>query len=111
MKNAFFFFVLVLLGMTACKSKPTDEDIAKELCACLEPMIKMYKEMGSQTPGQDEAAMMESIAELERVAGESQACSDQLNQKYGDLSQKQAEMEAAMNKVCPDVIQFLNENQ
>ncbi|MBK7872502.1 MAG: hypothetical protein IPJ74_18395 [Saprospiraceae bacterium] len=111
MKNIFYLLMLVSLGITACKSQPNDEAIAKELCACLEPMITLYKEMGSQSQNQDEAAMMESIAELERIAGESQACSEQLNQKYGDLSQKQVEMEAAMTKVCPDIVQFLNENQ
>ncbi|HMO40159.1 MAG TPA: hypothetical protein PKC76_11110 [Saprospiraceae bacterium] len=105
----FLSVAAILTGVAGCKSgAPSIETIAKELCACLQPMVAMYDQMGAQV-AEDEDAFMEMMEAFERTAGESQECSDALTQKYGDLADRHQEIEAAMTKTCPDVMQLLDE--
>ncbi len=110
MKLNYLLAGLLLLGLFSCKSKSSNDDaIAKELCACLQPMIAMYQKMEAQANNGDADAMIEAMQELETLAGDSQACTDRLTEKYGDLADRQEGLESAMQKNCPEVMKVLRE--
>ncbi len=53
--------------------------------------------------------MIEAMEELERLATQSQDCTDRITEKYGDLAERQAGLEDAMQKACPDIMRTLRE--
>ncbi len=97
-----FFFAV------SCNSTSEIDTIAGELCDCLRPMIEMYNTLGD---GTDSEALEGAIEELGRLAEESQSCADDMTDRYGDLAARQQEVDEAMARVCPDIVQRLNEFQ
>lgn len=108
MKIAHLLLPTLLILMVSCNSKSEIDTIAGELCDCLRPMIEMYNELEVATdPDETERTMQE----LTRLAEESQSCANGLTEKYGDLAPRQQEVDEAMARACPDIVQRLNEFQ
>ena len=49
------------------------------------------------------------LREMEKAAAEGDSCADRINEKYGDLENQQEEIEAAMQRVCPNVAKTMQE--
>lgn len=106
MKILSFSLLVCALSLFSCKSEPTIDKIAGELCECLQPMIDMYNELENVS---DPELLESAMENLSRLAQESEACADNLTAKYGDLEARQQEIDEAMGRVCPNITQRLNE--
>ncbi len=109
MKIKLFYFVLIISILASCKSKTTDEEIAKELCTCMEPIVKMYDKTEDFTEDSSLQEVEETMAEVEKEAAKSEACADGIEEKYGDLSEREDAIESAMERVCPDIMKRMEE--
>lgn len=109
MKTIYLFAFGCLISIFACKSASSDEAIAREICDCLQPMVELYEKMEADAANSESDAVIEAMEDLERLAAESQECSDQLMKKYPDLGAREAQVEAAMEKACPNVVRMLTE--
>lgn len=109
MKTTHLFILTFLLSVIACKSTSKDEIVAQEICDCLKPMVEMYEKMEAEANNADSDALIQTMEDLERLAAESQECSDRLMKKYEDLEQRQDRVEAIMQKTCPNVVRILTE--
>ncbi len=107
MKILHFASLLIINLLIACKND-TDQ-IAKELCDCLRPIVEVYNDtqgLSAEDSAEDIQAAMEK---MDQAAAESDACADRMDEKYGDLEEKQEAVEAAMQRVCPDIVAVMNE--
>ena len=117
MKN-FPFFVLLFLGVTliSCKGKKmaTDYDeMAKELCDCMNPLVEMNEEIQALTQAGDTEAVGAMFAELEGKFAEGEKCATGLQGKYGDMDtpEEEAKAKAAIRKACPKVADMMNQSE
>ncbi len=104
--------IVIIAGficLAACQPKNKTDELAKELCICLRPMIEVYERMGGQMEGADEDQIVAVLEELEALAAESEACANKITEKYGDLADREAELEPALRKACPDIMQRMDE--
>lgn len=109
MKTIYLFTFGFLISIFACKSASSEEAIAQEICDCLRPMVELYEKMEKDAANSESDAVVEAMEDLERLAAESQECSDRLMKKYPDLEAREAQVESAMEKACPNVVRMLTE--
>jgi len=109
MKTVNLALLFVISLFFSCANQNDNEQIAEELCACLRPIVDVYEETKNLSEEDSTADIQEAMEKMERAAAESDACADRLNEKYGDLADRQEEVEASMQKVCPDIVNAMNE--
>lgn len=107
MKIIRLFSVLVISLLIGCKND-TDQ-IAGELCACLRPIVQVYQETQTLSAEDSAEAIQAAMEKMDRAAAESDACADGMDERYGDLEGRQEAIEAAMQRVCPDIVQVMDE--
>lgn len=125
MRLLHFFAIVTIacLSMTACKSdkktssntntsssKTTSEinKIATELCACMQPLIDLNKQIQTLAEEGKTEEISSLITEVERLSEEGDACADRLEEKYGDIQgNDKQKVESAMEKTCPEVAKML----
>ncbi|HMR44849.1 MAG TPA: hypothetical protein PKC40_13490, partial [Saprospiraceae bacterium] len=58
----------------------------------------------------DEEAVKKMFDELGGISEKSYACSDKLEQKYGEITADEEEQaEEALQKACPQIAEFMNQ--
>lgn len=102
-------FVLIISLLISCKGKNSTEQIAEELCDCLRPIVEVYEATQNISEEDRTEDIQIAMDKMEKAAAESDACADRINEKYGDLENQQEEIEAAMQRVCPNVAKVMEE--
>ncbi len=129
----YFFFAWVAIAMVACggqspeathaeavedapgKADMSDADydsMADELCACLQPVLELTEALQQKQSEGDEAGMVALLDNLEQIMKTSEACVDNVDQKY-HLTTEEAQQKAteALEKACPDIMAMLQSLQ
>jgi len=114
----FPLFILLILGlsMISCKGKKMKTDynaMAKELCDCMNPLVKMNEKIQELTQAGDTEAVGEMFSELEAKFAEGEQCALDLEKKYGDMNTPEAEAKAkaAIRKTCPKVADMMDQSE
>lgn len=109
MKITSIALVLTISLLASCKDKSNYEKIAEELCNCLRPVVEVYE--ASQNISEDDSPedIQTAMEKMEQAGMESNTCVDALTEKYGNMENQEAEVEAAMQRVCPDIAKAMNE--
>lgn len=83
--------------------------MASDLCDCMKPLAAAYSEMEDLDTESSNMEDLENLMNrLESQADRTDACIDQLEEKYGEaLETEQTNIETAMGKVCPEVMTLL----
>lgn len=117
MKNLPLFLILLLsVGMSSCKGKKmaTDYDeMAKELCDCMNPLVEMNEEIQKLTQAGDTEAVGAMFSELEGKFAEGERCATGLETKYGSMNtpEEEAKAKAAIRKTCPKVADMMDQSE
>ena len=103
-------WVLVLVMAGACRSTSPEKEVAQEFCQCFRNMTELYDKIQSQDESTAEHQLIELMQELESAATASEECVERVEMDYGDLiDQKEEEIKAKMQQLCPDVVETLEE--
>ena len=102
-------FILIVSLLMSCKGKNSTEQIAEELCDCLRPIAEVYEATQNLSAEDSAEDIQAAMDKMEKAAAEGDACADRINEKYGDLENQQEEIEAAMQRVCPNVAKTMQE--
>lgn len=117
MKNLSLLILLVLsISLFSCKGKKmaTDYDeMAKELCDCMNPLVEMNEEIQALTKAGDTEAVGAMFAELEGKFAEGEKCATDLETKYGAMNtpEQEAKAKAAIRKACPKVADMMDQSE
>ncbi len=109
------FYILILftgfLLVSGCGSGGEDyEQIAREACDCIRPLFESYNDLKAAQEDNDSEALQRFAEEMEAANEEVSACADRIEERYGVLEgEREEQVKAAMQKICPEVIQTLNE--
>ncbi len=97
------------------KTNMTDADfeaMADELCACLQPVLQLTRDLQQKQSEGDEAGMAALLDNLENIMKTSEACVDGVDQRYSVTNEaEQRKATEAMERACPDVMAMLNSLQ
>ncbi len=103
----------LLLSLSACKKGLDYDAMARDMCACMQPMYETKQKMEQLAAGGDTDALQSLMTELETRAGEAEKCAGELETKYGpiegDASEEKAE--AALAKACPEMAALVGEQE
>ena len=106
MKN-FLIACLAMLTIGACKRGHTTADMAKDICACVMPVV----EDGERTTEVLRRGIESEIAALEeqmqKVHDETTRCFQNLEAKYGNMEAYQNEVIEDMRTRCPKAAALL----
>lgn len=102
-------FVLIISLLASCKNESKYELIAGELCECLRPIVEVYESTKSISEENNPEDIQTATQKMELAAEESNACVDRLTEKYGNMENQDTEVEAAMQRVCPNVVKTMKE--
>jgi exonuclease VII small subunit len=108
---AFLLSTLLLYqcGGRAALSAQTDE-IAKELCRCVESLAQSLQGLEQASANQDSLAQEAAIAAWEEGMMISEACLDALEARHGaQLEKEEQAIREAMNRFCPEVVRIMNQ--
>lgn len=102
--------IMVLLG-TACEPPADDYDqIAEEVCKCMQPLSGLYSSLKSAMEKNDLQALDELADEIEKANDEVDSCAEKLEEKHGKLEGDRGEaVKLSMKSKCPDIINIMNE--
>ena len=83
--------------------------VATELCACMQPLIDLNKQIQELAEAGKTDEISSLITEVERLSTEGEACTERLEAKYGEVKgTNEKKVEAAMAKTCPEVAKMLS---
>jgi len=83
--------------------------VATELCACMQPLIDLNKQIQGLAEAGKTDEISSLITEVERLSTEGEACTERLEAKYGEVKgANEKKVEAAMAKTCPEVAKMLS---
>lgn len=103
---------MLLIACFACNSGKNYDKMAKELCACMQPLADLNVKLQQAQSTNDQATMQQLFDEVERVANQSGDCANDLEKKYGlvdgDDEQKATE---AMKKACPEIAAIVEQSR
>ncbi|MCG8329850.1 MAG: hypothetical protein MI974_19295 [Chitinophagales bacterium] len=112
MKKTFTLIVtiMVLLG-SACEPPADDYDqIAEEVCKCMQPLSGLYSSLKSAMEENDLQALDELAEEIEEANDELDLCAENIEEKHGKLEGTRGDaVKLSMKSKCPDIIQIMNE--
>ena len=111
MKQLYIILFIPLFISTACTS-PTDnyELIAQEVCNCMQPLSGLYASFKEAIDNNDLEALDELEKAIEQTNQSVDQCAEQVEEKYGEIEGAKGEgVKLAMKKICPKIIQILNE--
>jgi acyl carrier protein phosphodiesterase len=109
MRNSFLLLLLLFFLLIGCKKQNNADQIAQELCACMKPLMAVYEQANSLSEDDDLDAITNAMTKMEKTATESEQCADALDAKYGKLDDREDEIQAAMQRACPEILQKMNE--
>lgn len=95
--------------MSSCKKQSDINQIAKEFCTCMKPVVDIYDKSQSLSSEDDLDKISAAIEEIEKAVRASEECAKEIDSKYGNLDEREQELQAAMQSACPDVMQKMNE--
>jgi|GEM_PF-1352685 len=105
--------VITFFSLASCTSGGPDiNTIAQEMCGCTSPMVELTEKVKELSESGDAAGAAEFYSKIQAAAKEGEACSQRLQEKYGDLIQggeHEAAIQAAMRKACPSVSKMMDE--
>ena len=106
---SYLFSLLVLVTLCSCSSPSGTDQMASALCDCMKPLAVAYSEMENLDTESSNMEDLENLMNrLESQADRTDACIDQLEEKYGEaLETEQTDIETAMNDACPEVMSLL----
>lgn len=97
------------------KSDMSDADydrMASELCACLQPVLELTEALQRKQSQGDEAGMVALLDNLEQIMQTSEACVDEVDQKYSVTTEEgQQRATEALERACPDIMAMLHSIQ
>ena len=110
-------YLPLLLFLLACSPPPeaaetTDgvdyERLAKEICACMTPLLDLNGEVMAAAQSQDYARAQTLIARIDAVTQETEACAKGVEAEYGSVeATKGPEAEQAFREHCPRMVELL----
>jgi hypothetical protein len=99
--------ILLFLG-SSCRSRDKERDIAKEFCQCFQEMTTLYQQTREITEDSDELIAL--TEKLQTAATASKECIEEAEIDFTDvIDEKEEEIKAAMKKICPKVVETLEE--
>ena len=106
-----FYFALNLLLAAGCTSGgKQDEQVAREICDCMQPLYESYTSIKDAREDNDTESLQRFVEEMEAVNDEVSACANRIQERYGALEgEREERVKAAMQNVCPEIIATLNE--
>jgi hypothetical protein len=93
----------IILAVSGCKKKDSYDDMARAMCDCMKPMAEMYNKMQALTAGGDTEQLANLMGDLERVASEAEACTSEMEKKYGEPKDPD-KADEALRRICPEVV-------
>lgn len=103
-------WVLGLVIAGACQNTSLEKEVAQEFCQCFQDMTELYQKIQSQDESTTEDQLVKLMRELESAAAVSEECVERVEMDYGNLiDQKEEEIKAQMQQLCPDVVKTLEE--
>ncbi len=117
-----FLTATLLLFFTACNSETAGEqsnsnatsetryeDMAAELCTCMQPLADLYEKVLAATEAGDEEKALELMNEFQAASDTGEQCAAQLEEKYGDFKGEEEEKKAqiAVEKACPKIAEMI----
>ncbi|GEM_PF-4679191 len=85
------------------------QNMAQELCDCLQPVLQLTKDLQQKEQEGDEAGMAALLENLESIMNTSSSCVDGVDQKYHvTTEEQQRKATEAMEKSCPEIMAMLN---
>ncbi|MFN7118566.1 MAG: hypothetical protein ACK4TA_17340 [Saprospiraceae bacterium] len=109
MKTIYLACLFIISLLWSCSNNNKNDQIAKELCSCLRPIVNVYQETKGLNENDSPEDIQTAMEKMERAAAESDACADRMNAQYGDLADQQEAIEAAMERNCPDIVSTMSE--
>lgn len=104
------FWILLLVFAGACRSTSPEKEVAQEFCQCFRNMTELYRQVQSQDESTAEDKLAELMRELESAATASEDCVERVEIDYGNLlDEKEEQIKAEMQRLCPDVVATLEE--
>ena len=108
-----YLFLLVLIsGMSACQSTPPEIDydqMARELCACMQPMIDKNQEVMRVVREGQPADAERLMKEIETTGDAAEACATGVEARYARIdSLDDVRMTAAFEQHCPQMREMIN---
>lgn len=102
--------VAILLAGVSCRSSSPTEEMALDMCRCMQPMANVYQDMEAIKSDPTTMEKMDNLmARLDGQARETESCIDRLEKRYGEaLEKEQADIEPQMRKICPEVMDILS---
>lgn len=110
MKNLFYFSIISLGLSVGCQSPDNHELLAKEACACMEPLSQLYAQLQTVLATGDLEALDELSEQILVQDEEVDACAERLEEIHGPMEGAQGEaVKEAMKEQCPDIIRIMNQ--
>jgi len=100
-----------ILALTSCGGGSVSEEgrIARDICACMQPLADAYTEL-QKAMDEGDAARAERVSEgMKAVKKEVRQCAEQVEGRYGPMGgEREAAVKSAMQEHCPETIATLN---
>ena len=109
----YLFPLLLLAACAPAAPEAVDYDaMAKEICACMTPLIELNSQVMQVAQTGDPAAAEALIARVDEISDESEACAQRVETKYGKLEEAEGPAaEQAFLTHCPKMAGLLEANR
>ncbi len=114
MQKTWIIVAMCTLAAVACKRDGASgqtspiKQMAKDVCACVTPVIEISEKAQRELPGLNEQQAAPLEAEIEKVNDEASKCFGELEKKYGSLEGFQYDIMETLKKDCPKVYALLS---
>lgn len=110
-----FFALIALVFFSACGNggdKRDYDQMAKDLCSCMRPLADMNKKIQTLVAEGKTDEVSALFADVEKIAGEGEACAKGLEEKYGTVEgESEMKASAALKKHCADIAAMLERSE
>ncbi len=114
MQKTWIIVAMCALAAVSCKRDGASaqtasvKQMAKDVCACITPVIEISDKAQRELPGLNEQQAAPLEAEIEKVNDEASKCFGDLEKKYGSLEAFQNDIMEILKKDCPKVYTLLS---
>jgi len=103
--------LLFCLLLTACQPESEVEQMASDICSCMEPLQQTFAEMQSMPDDADMSKMQELMQKVKEQSATTDDCTLNLEEKYGStaLEDEEKAIKAAMQRTCPEIVNMMQQ--
>lgn len=107
MRN-FFIMGLIVLGFGACKQEDQVVKMAKDVCACIMPVVEDGEKADEVLRRGNEAEIASLEAQMQKTQQNTTECFKNIEARYGNLEEFQSSIMEEMKKRCPKAAALLS---